>query len=146
MKTEWEQYLHDVAVYGQGLIYLEEKPMKQIDFSKPLRTDGNKYPARVIQEGLTLVEYTSPIGGLMRATVDEMGGVYALQEHCGKGVFVFQIENVPEEPRDHLVMWKSENGSWGIDSNTIYTKARAEYVVKTWHGMGYPSFLVKVPS
>lgn len=96
MRIEWEQYLHDVAVYGQGMIYLEEKPVKQIDFSKPLRTNVAGYPARVVKEGMTVLEYETQFN-IQRIVVDETGAVYAREKARPIGAHNFVVENVPEE-------------------------------------------------
>src|SRR5688572_22148647 len=101
MKTEpeWAAYYRHVKSLPPKdfqKFYEEEKRMKNIDFSKPLRTDVDKKPAKVIQEGLTLVEYESPFGPIA-AAVDEKGEVYALSARTN---FSFKVENVPEEPKD----------------------------------------------
>jgi len=141
----WQAFMRDVVVYGQGWIYLEEKPVKQIDFSKPVVTHSGS--VKVLQEGLTLVEVTGSYGADGVYAIDEYGKMHSWQSRSHKGFGTGVVfKNVPEEPRDHLVLWKMDNGEWRIDSNTVYTKSHAEEVCAIWKGREFnrPSVIVKV--
>lgn len=119
----------------------EEKRMKQIDFSKPLQTSGDQFSARVVQEGMTLVEYTGTCGEKMYVTVDETGKPYAMDNMGGRG-FSFKVENKPEEPNDHIILYRtSPRADWSIAA-PVFTKSDAEFRVRRW---GKDAIAVKVP-
>ena len=127
----------------------EEKQVKQIDFSKPLRTTVAGYPARVVREGMTLVEYETSQGDTQRVAVDETGMVYVKERARALGSHQFQIENKPEEPKDHLCVyrWNYETKGFGIaqmGDSQLTTKAVAEDWVKRNAKYGI-TITVKVP-
>lgn len=121
----------------------EEKRMKQIDFSKPVVTHrGN---VQVLQEGLTLVEVTNSYGADGVYAIDEHGKTHLWQAedkaHYGTGV---RFENKPEEPKDHLNIYRmNKNSEWRINTiggEQLQTK-------EGWsHWEGKPNnIVVKVP-
>jgi len=147
MRTEWEQYLHDVAVYGQGMIYLEEKPVKQIDFSKPIENkthEGSK--VTVLQEGLTLIKSDGPNGVFYHA-IDENGKSHLSNQSLHSGSAV-RFENVPEEPVDTLIVYRGIDGGFRIDGGgddqNRYTRSQAERVIANKR-FYKNAVLVKVP-
>jgi len=122
----------------------EESMMKQIDFAKPLRLNynGQGNEVEVVKEGVTLVR----IKGSLFA-VDEHG-VIQQTGRLREGVTSFMVENVPEEPKDHLHLYRREGGEWKIDgAPQLMTKEYAEDLSRGWarHAGAKNTVVVKVP-
>lgn len=127
----------------------EEKPVKQIDFSKPLRTSVAKYPARVVKEGMTVLEYETSFGSTQRIVVDETGAVYAEEKARPIGAHNFVVENVPEEPVDTLIVYQGHDGDFRIDrggdDQNRYARSQAERIIANTR-FYRNAVLVKVPA
>lgn len=163
MRTEvdWAAYYRAVKNGYDGkfrpnvydfVVTVEEKPVKQIDFSKPLQIVGTpeRSPVTVVQEGMTLVRVENDAarasGRTWLAVVDENGKTFgAFEPHCaGQGV---KFENVPEEPKGYLVVyWNPGEGEWMIDGDQLMTKARAENQAYRINRPALKSIAVKVPA
>lgn len=118
----------------------EGEKVKNIDFAKPIRGSFTKEEMTVVQEGLTVVRYADGRGQYM--VIDEKGHILGgFKNLFNAGP---RVENVPEEPKDHILLFKSFTGEWEIyadgDGKTIYyTKAQAEMYAAN------RTFFVKVP-
>lgn len=127
-----------------------------IDWNKPLRTTESKYEVKTAPHpsGDRIIAYWYNNRGEWSEDVfNKFTGAVCYTEFAGKrDKGIVTIENVPEEPKDHLVVyWNHWNhrGEWAIDHRQLMTKARAEYqayVVNrpfSWRAM--KSIVVKVP-
>lgn len=111
----------------------EESRMKQIDFAKPLRLHGDEVTA--MKEGVTLVRFQGNT-----YAVDEYGN-FQKTAPCSGGPA--RVENVPEEPKDHLIVYQGGDGKWRIDGGGKYTKENAEMMMRSpYYAKGVA---VKVP-
>lgn len=128
------------------IIKEEESRMKQIDFAKPLRGAGSYRPMTVVKEGLTLVKTNDGRKANQYYVVDEYGKQYGYADAAPSEFRA--VENVPEEPKDHLCIWLDDpiTGRASIDrrgGSQLQTKA-------TWEKhfgsrIGRDIILVKVP-
>jgi hypothetical protein len=153
-----DQLMDDLRMYGNAFALVEwqgqdwpetkeeESRMKQIDFAKPLctvdKTGGHKGGSvEVVKEGLTLVRFTGELH-----VVDENGKIegYAIQPGDG----TLWVENVPEEPKDYLHLYRREGEEWRIDFGIgqLYTKEQAENLSRGWarHAGAKSTVVVKV--
>ncbi len=120
---------------------------KYVDWKKPLRV-GN-YPATLVREDMGNYHITWDTRGNGRgdAFVDARGELLATL-HAGRsrGMSPF-VENVPEEPKNCIVMLNSSAGTWFVGSSrdsyyaTPVTRTAAEAVGDP----GYGKVIVEVP-
>ena len=103
-----------------------------IDWKKPLRTTMCHQDINVVADwnrGNRLISWkeTSNSKGDLFAIVNSRGGLIATLHH-GSHCSAEFIENVPEEPRDHLFIAKGENGKWTLTEGSdgqLFTQAHA---------------------
>lgn len=121
--------------------------MKQVDFSKPLQGATDKRPVKVVQEGLTLLQHDG-----WYSVVDEQGRTHVTATRIYTPGSISGVENKPEEPKDHLCLYKDPGEDWAV--HYMLTQAGAEYMLtqagaEYWHRCSKPyyenSMIVKVP-
>ena len=129
--------------------------MSKIDWKKPLRTVDWETAQRVTGKAPKVYTFKS---GSQRVVwvddrvypVDERGRSTARVEYPGRRpckVGDPMVENVPEEPKDHLHVFLSTGGEWRVDTaggGQLKTKADAEKYNHNWLRYG-KGVVVKVP-
>ena len=123
-----------------------------INWNKPLRTVLSQIPVTVaatLPDGSKVLTWET-FGRVVSRHVNADGSNAADTKYPGfLGSEVggrLEFENVPEEPKDHLLIARLRNGEWRIQYGKPVTRSAAESGKVTCSGMGEPAVIVKVPA
>lgn len=125
-----------------------KKPLRTVDWEMAKRTTGRQPEVYTFKSGSQRVVWVDdrvyPVDAQGCCTAD-VG--YPGFRKCEVGDPI--VENVPEEPKDHLHLYRREGEEWKIDfgSGQLYTKEYAENLSRGWayHAGAKNTVVVKVP-
>lgn len=121
--------------------------MSKIDWTKPLRTNVSHCQVRaaVHPHGNRVIAYWyNSAGEWSEGVFDKFTGAVLYTEFAGKrDRGTVMIENVPEEPKDHIRLFKTSNG-WYVDNNSGSQLQTKSFWENPLNG-AYPGVVVKVP-
>lgn len=106
---------------------------KIVDWSKPIRYNGHR--GRDITDLRTSVNMRTDQGYQILMYNMHGSAFYTIADAFGKilGTDNFYVENIPEEPKDHIVVFKSRHWQeYQIDPGGPFTEARANEIVEKY--------------